>query len=98
MPGPHGVDRLPANRPEAISCWSSSGSFHDRDAVRPPLALHVLDLRHVDRAGDVDLAVGDHLARALPSTGAAVITGEQIRTRRFALPIHFAIRCESASP
>ena len=27
-----------------------------------------------------------------------MITGEQIRTRRFARPIAFAIRCESASP
>ena len=32
------------------------------------------------------------------STGAAVSTGEQIRIRRFARPIAFAIRCESASP
>ena len=35
---------------------------------------------------------------SVASTGAAVSTGEQMRIRRFARPIAFAIRCESASP
>jgi hypothetical protein len=35
---------------------------------------------------------------SVASTGAAVITGEQIRTRRFALAIWRAIRADRSSP
>ena len=35
---------------------------------------------------------------SVPSTGPVVITGEQIRTRRFARRISFAIRAERSSP
>ena len=87
-----GLDVLVGN---AVN-WGS-GSFHDRTPFGPHwrCTSSICGMSTAPATSTLPSAI---TWQSVASTGAAVITGEQIRTRRFARPIHFAIRCESASP
>ena len=82
VPAPYGVDALPVNG--AGQHLPQQRQLPRDVAVRPPLADHLAHLRRVDAAGDVDASVGDHLRERRRAPAPAVITGEQIRTRRCA--------------
>ena len=94
-PGSHGVDGLAENG--AASTRSSSGSFQDALPftphwwMTPPICGRSTQPATSTLPSEITCA-------SEPSTGAVVITGEQIRTRRRALAIAFAIRCERPSP
>ena len=95
--GPHGVECLPENG-SSDERLGEQRDLPGRDAVGRPLAVDGVGLRLVDHARRCRRRRGRRARRACASTGADVITGEAIRTRRRAPAIARAIACERSVP
>ena len=96
LPGAQGVEFLPENGARA-STVRSNGTFQAETFSSPHCrntSASWVASTHPARS----ILPSEATCASVASTGAAVITGEQIRTRRRALPIAFAMRWESASP